>query len=279
MHLRLRERDPDTRRWLHLHDGPATELIPELTLNEARDLELAMGPVAPAVQVRLEIGGWLAASSRPIDRADYEFRRIEQADGSDWFVVRGRLLKDWVGMTELQLLLFERGEWGVAATARPVFITAGNMAQDEFAPLCEDVAAYPAAALLDVYGKTYFGLELERRPGESAPVATTIRIRQALDQLAAALREVASQPAYRLRARGSANHLDQGVTDLTLEEAPGPDGRGPAPRALAFRRNAGTGGRDPLQPAREPRPVRVPPLPRRPASRPADPPPRRHRRA
>jgi hypothetical protein len=221
MHLRLRERDPDTRRWLPLHDGPVADPIPELTLNEARDLEVAVGPVAPGVQVRLEIGGWLAASSRSMDRTDFEFRRVEQADGTDWFVVRGRLVKDWVGITELQLLQAERGEWAVVATVRPVFIAAGKMAQEEFAALCEDVAAYSAAALLDVYGKTYFGLELEHRPGESAPVATTIRIRQALDQLATALREIASQPAYRLRATRVREPAiaDQGVTDLTLEEA------------------------------------------------------------
>lgn len=221
MHVRLRERDPETRRWLPLHDGPAADPIPDLALNEARELEVAIGPVPPGTQARLEVGGWLAASSRPIDRADAEFHRVEQADGSDWFVVRGRLLRDWVGVTELQLLLAERGDWAVAASAKPVFIAAGKMAQDEFAALCEDVAAFSAAALLDVYGKTYFGLELEHRPGESAPVATAVRIRQALDQLATALREIASQPAYRLRTTRVREPAiaEQGVSDLTLEEA------------------------------------------------------------
>ncbi len=209
MHVRLRERDPDTRQW---HDLP-----PEPTLTEARDLEVNVDQVPPGSTVRLTIGGWLCASSRIADRADFEFLPREEADGTETYIVRGRLIQDWVGLTDVQVTVDE----ALVFELPRILIAAGKMAQDEFAALCADVATYSSAALLDVYGKTYFGLELEYRPGESAPIATALRIRQALDQLAGAFHEIASQPAYRLKARRVREPAiaDQGVSDLTLEEA------------------------------------------------------------
>src|SRR5205085_737758 len=54
-----------------------------------------------------------------------------------------------------------------------------------------------------------------------APVAALQRVRQAIDQMAIALREIATQPAYRLRTRRVREPAIavQGVSDLTLEEA------------------------------------------------------------
>jgi Domain of unknown function (DUF2357)/PD-(D/E)XK nuclease superfamily len=214
--LRIRERDPETRRWKTVFDpaNPPAELI----LNEVSDVEVV---VADADAVRLVVGGWMCASSRTIDRADFAFAAREAADGADIWVARGRLLRDWVGVTDLQILTLARGEWHVAADVRPIRVIAGKIAQAEFEAMCDDVAASSAAALLDVVGKTFFGLELEHRPGDTAPVAAAVRIRHAVDHLSTALREIASQPAYRLRTRRVREPAlaELGVNDLTLEEA------------------------------------------------------------
>lgn len=221
MFLRVRERDPVTNYWVTLYDGPAIAELPEMTWHEARVQEVMLGPWRHGADARLVIGGWVCASSRHADHADAALQPFELPDGTETWSVRGRLIRDWVGMTELQVQLVERGESTVVAEAPRIWIEAGKIAQDEFLALCEDVAACSSAALLDVYGKTYFGLELEHRAGESAPVATGVRIRHAIDQLSMALREIASQPAYRLRARRVREPAiaEQGVSDLTLEEA------------------------------------------------------------
>jgi hypothetical protein len=74
--------------------------------------------------------------------------------------------------------------------------------------------------LLDVYGKTYFGLEPEQRAGEMAPTTALRRLHYAVGQLSTALRDVARRPASRLRPvqiREPAL-LGQSINELTLHE-------------------------------------------------------------
>ena len=181
-------------------------------------------PVASRAQLPLPRTGTSClhdATSLPADRADFLFHPLEDDGETESLIVRGRLVRDWIGLTELLVLVRDGDEWRPVLVARPMHVTAGKIAQEDFEQLCEDVASDSAAALLDVYGKTFFGLELEYRRGESAPVAAAVRIRQALDQLATALHEIAAQPAYRLKTRRVREPAlaEQGVGDLTLEEA------------------------------------------------------------
>lgn len=241
MHLELRERDPATRRWVTHLDASASLDAPArpgaLTLSETSDIELSIRPDAGAFAARLLVGDVLVASTNERDRADFLFAPRDEFDG-ERFVCRGRLLRDWVGLAELSLQVLGPGGWRPVLEIAPLRIAAGKIAGEEFEALCEAVASHSAAALLDVYGKTFFGLELEFKPGEHAPVAALQRIHHALDQMAAALREIACQPAYRLRTRRVREPAIavQGVSDLTLEEAClDPTLAVRHPRGIAFR--------------------------------------------
>ncbi len=55
--------------------------------------------------------------------------RFELPDGTETWSVRGRLIRDWVGLTELQVQLVERGESTVVAEAPRIWIEAGKIAQ------------------------------------------------------------------------------------------------------------------------------------------------------
>jgi len=224
MHLHLSERDPLTRRSETRLEGVASLDEPlqigALTLNEASDIALTLRFDGPGLPVRVLVGDVLVASSFEQDRADFRIYIRDEADGEQ-ATCRGRLLRDWVGLAELQIQLLGAEGWRPVVTVMPLRIDAGKIAQEEFEALCEEVASHSAAALLDVYGKTFFGLELEYRKGEHAPVAALQRVRHAIDQMSLALREIAAQPAYRLktlRVREPAIAV-QGVSDLTLEEA------------------------------------------------------------
>ncbi len=154
------------------------------------------------------------------DRTDFFLWPTEDGE-QNCFRCRAELLRDWVGLTDLQIAVETGGEWQTVLEVVPIQIAAGKIAQQEFEALCEEIAQHSAAALLDVYGKTFFGLELEFKPGERAPVAALQRVRFAIDQMGAALKEIAAQPAYRLRTQRVREPAiaEQGVTDLTLEEA------------------------------------------------------------
>lgn len=224
MRIELRERDPQTRRWeTHIDVSPTGDAPVQhgaLTLNEASDIELSLRSDGPSFAARVLVGDVLVASTREQDRADFWFHSAEDFEG-ERFTCRGRLLRDWVGLAEFQIQVLGPDGWKPVLEVMPLQISAGKIAQEEFEALCDEVAGHSAAALLDVYGKTFFGLELEFRPGEHAPVAALQRVRQAIDQMAVALREIATQPAYRLRTRRVREPAIavQGVSDLTLEEA------------------------------------------------------------
>src|SRR5262249_23555318 len=83
-----------------------------------------------------------------------------------------------------------------------------------------EIADYSAGMLLDVFGKTFVNLELERRPGENAPILVLQRVRQVPDQMAGSLRAIARRPAYRLKSRRVREPAlaELAVSDVTLEE-------------------------------------------------------------
>jgi hypothetical protein len=223
MRVELRERDAATRRWTTLLDVRATPAEPmqhgALSLNETSDIELSLRPDTPDFAARVLVGDVLVASTRNEDRADFLIAPSD-GDGESYFV-RGRLLRDWVGLAEFQIQQLGPSGWQPVLIVMPLQIIAGKMAQEEFEALCEEVAGHSAAALLDVYGKTFLGLEMEYRKGEHAPVAALHRVRHAIDQISTSLREIATQPAYRLKTRRVREPAiaEQGVGDLTLEEA------------------------------------------------------------
>ena len=226
MRIRLRERDPQTRRWVTLLDEQADPGSPvragPLALNEGSDIALSLHPDDPAgFEARVLVGGVVVASTRELDRTDFLLRPADADEGAEYFTCSGRLLRDWVGQTDLQVVVRGESGWQPVLEVAPLHVAAGKLAQEEFESLCAEVANHSAAALLDVYGKTFFGLEPERKPGEGAPVAVLQRVRQAIDQIGVALHEIASQPAYRLKTRRVREPAiaELGVSDLTLEEA------------------------------------------------------------
>jgi hypothetical protein len=132
----------------------------------------------------------------------------------------GRILRDWVGETELRFEVLDGDTWVVAESFKPVYVEPERLRPDEFAALCDAVAAESADLLYDVYGKTGFGSAGGSR-SSVAPAHIIKQVRLALDQLAAALGEIARQPAYRLKTRRVREPAlpGQAVSDLTLEEA------------------------------------------------------------
>ncbi len=251
MRIRLRERDPQTRRWSRVLEQrvgvtSCTRIAP-LTLNESSELEVHIAPEAedewvrpgesaegPAThfEVRLLLGNVPVASTQEQERPDFLLRwSADTDDGHEYCFCVGRLLRDWVGQTTVRVEVLECGDdwldtreqvqhaWCPVLQA-DLFIAAGKMEQETFEALCAEIADYSAGMLLDVYGKTFIGLELERRPGESAPILALQRVRQALDQMGASLRAIARRPAYRLRTERVREPAlaEQAVSDLTLEE-------------------------------------------------------------
>ena len=192
MQIELRERDPATRRWVTHLDVAASLEAPHrhgtLTLNEASEIELSLRSPQLDFSARVLVGDVVVASTREQDRTEFVLSVTEDAFG-ERFQCRGRLLRDWVGLAEFQLQVLRLAGWQPILEVMPLQIAAGKIAQEEFEALCEDVASHSAAALLDVYGKTFFGLELEFRPGEHAPIAALHRVRQAIDQMGVAPRD------------------------------------------------------------------------------------------
>jgi len=227
MRILLRELLSATRRTTLLDLAvPAGETVRAdgLNLNESSRLAFLVYPdEGPSVQVRLRVGNFLVASTLPRDRADFLLREPDDLpDGAPHFLAcSGFLLRDWVGQTDLVIEVQQAGHWRRAVHVAPLFIAAGKLEQAAFEALCREIADHSAAALLDVYGKTFVGLEAGPRRGGAGPVAELERVRQTIHRLAAALRDIARQPAYRLKARRVREPAlaGQAVSDLTLEEA------------------------------------------------------------
>ena len=247
MRIRLRERDPQTRRWYTVLEQrvsvtSCTRVTP-LELNESSELSLFLHPERGDGQdagfdARLLIGNFPVASTLEKDRPDFVLQLSSEGDdGPEYYFCSGRMLRDWVGQTELKVEVFDRAEPAPAAQtglappavthdswrailSADLSISAGKMEQEEFEALCAEIADYSAGMLLDVFGKTFVNLEPERRPGENAPILVLQRVRQVIDQMASALRAVARRPAYRLKSRRVREPAlaELAVSDLTLEE-------------------------------------------------------------
>jgi hypothetical protein len=230
MRIRLRERDVQARRWVDLLNEEVQptsfrHLPAPLTLGESSHLALFLYPDPATLAARVRVGDVLVASTLEQDRPDFLLRQPPDVgdQAPDCFSCSGRLLRDWVGLTELTIEVQDgRGDvlWRPVLTIE-LRVTAGKMEQALFEAMCQEIADHSAAVLLDVYGKTSIGLGLERRPGDTAPLAALQRVRQALDEMAHILRQMAHQPAYRLktyRVREPAV-AEQGVSAVTLEEA------------------------------------------------------------
>src|SRR5262245_48294164 len=208
MRIRLRERDPQTRRWHTVIDQrvsvtSCTRIVPQ-ELSESCDLQFVLVPEKSdgwgmQFDARVLIGNFPVASTLEKDRPDFVLRVGEDEDGSEHFYCFGRMLRDWAGQTELSIEVRPHEEpgyyplepeyeepWKTVLSA-DLYISAGKLEQEAFEALCSEVADYSAGMLLDVYGKTFVNLELERRPGESAPVLVLQRLRQVIEQMASSL--------------------------------------------------------------------------------------------
>jgi hypothetical protein len=241
MRIRLRERDPQTRRWHTVIDQrvsvtSCTRIVPQ-ELSESCDLQFVLVPEKSdgwgmQFDARVLIGNVPVASSLEKDRPDFVLRIGEDEDGGEHFYCFGRMLRDWAGQTELSVEVRPHSEpgfylvepeheepWKTVLSA-DLYISAGKLEQEAFEALCSEVADYSAGMLLDVYGKTFVNLELERRPGESAPVLVLQRLRQVIEQMASSLRAIARRPAYRLKTQRVREPAlaELAVSDLTLDE-------------------------------------------------------------
>jgi hypothetical protein len=228
MRIVLRELEPPPRRPIPLLDvriAPGDCLRPEaLTLSESSRLSLAVYPeTSGPFAARVCVGNVPVASTRGQDRPEFLLELPDFADSGDdvCYSCRGQLLRDWVGQTELSVEVWQTDGWRPVLHVSPLYVTAGKLEQEAFEVLCREIAAYSAAALLDVYGKTSISLSVGRQRTETGPVAELLRVRQAVHHLATALREIARQPAYRLKARRVREPAlsEQSVSVLTLEEA------------------------------------------------------------
>jgi len=222
MHIRLSERESFRGPWRVLLDeragGRAT--LPPLTESSELSLSIALDEGEEDADVEVHVGDVLVASSRPGDRADFLLAGAPFHDGRS-LSCTGPLLRDWVGVTDLTLKLVAGGQRRTVLRVDDLRVGAGKLAQEVFEALFDEIAAHSSALLLDVYGKTYFGLEPEFHSGETAPVAALRRLRSVVDRLTAALRDIARRPALRLQGRQVREPALAGssVGELTLQEA------------------------------------------------------------
>src|SRR5262249_47848565 len=133
--------------------------------------------------LELRVGKMLVASTRSGDRADFPFLPTITDEGPRRWTCSGPLLRDWVGMTDITLDAVAAGQRRTVLRIDGVQVAAGKLSQEVFEALCADVSAHSASLLLDVYGKTYFGLEPEFQGRETAPLAVLRRLRVAVDRM------------------------------------------------------------------------------------------------
>lgn len=226
MRIRLSERETPRGPWLPRLDERASPDAPRVAsippAGEASEFSLAVsfdvGEEITDLEVR--VGRALVASTRAQDRPEFPLVPSGSEGGGPRWVCFGPLLRDWVGITDITI------ESVSGAARRPVLmiegvrVAAGKLSQEVFEALCNEIAAHSSSLLLDVFGKTYFGLESEQKPGETAPLAVLRRLRGAVERMTAALREIARRPALRLRARLVREPALAGasVNEMTLQE-------------------------------------------------------------
>jgi hypothetical protein len=223
MHIRLSERESFRGPWRLLLDEGASgrATLPPLTESSELSVAVAFDAGEEYADVEVHVGGVLVASSRPSDRADFLLAPTFAADGGRALACTGPLLRDWVGVTDLTVKAVAAGQRRTVLRVDGLRVGAGKLSQEVFEALFHEIATHSSALLLDVYGKTYFGLEPEYHSGETAPVAALKRLRSVLDRLTAALRDIARRPALRLQGRQVREPalVGSSVGELTLQEA------------------------------------------------------------
>jgi len=215
------------RGWVSLVDEILDETIIKtsgpLHLTESSELIIRLYPgTSGSLEARVHVGDVLVASTIPQDRPPslLELPPELEPGSAPYYRCYGHFLADWVGMSELRVSVHTRTGWRCLLLISPLYITAGKLTQEIFENLCNEVARQSTAALMDVYGKTYIGLQVAAKGGELPSVVEVQRIRRVADRLAQLLREIAHRPASRLRpSRVREPALaGQSVTDLTLDE-------------------------------------------------------------
>lgn len=194
-----------------------------LLVDETSEIGLRVYPdVIESFEVRAWIGNVIAASTRvDIDRPEFVLNIPMEGDGdSEYFSCSGQLFRNWAGQTDLTIESLERGTWH-RVLCLPVDVRAGKMSQEAFEELCSQIADQSAALLMDVYGKTYLGLERTRRATDFGPVAMLRRLRDAVTRMSSCLRAIEREPTFRLQQRSVREPALAGdsVTSLTLEHA------------------------------------------------------------
>lgn len=226
MHIRIAEREPGRSAWNVRFDdsisGDETRLAKLPPTSEESEIAIAVTrhESDPDADLELRIGKVIVASTRPTELSEFAFGRGYSESGSLRFQCVGHFFRDCVGVTELCVDVISSSVRRTALRVSDLQIAASKISQEVFETLCSDLANHSTSLLLDVYGKTYFGLEPEFRTGETAPLALMRRLRQAVDRLNLALGEIARRPALRLRGRHVRELAlaGQSVNDLTLEE-------------------------------------------------------------
>src|SRR5262249_59611591 len=183
MRIRLRERDQQTRRWHTVLDQrvsvtSCTRVVP-LALNESSELSLFLYPEPGDgwrmhFDARILIGNFPVASTLERDPPDFTLRLASEGEeGADYFVCSGRLLRDWVGETELRVEVLDRNalpptpepapdeeaddpflqratdneqqpvEHWTPVLASALHISAGTIEQEAFEALSAEIADYP----------------------------------------------------------------------------------------------------------------------------------------
>jgi len=197
------------------------DLSEPLALEESSLLLLTVHPdTLSECDVRLQIGNKLVASTL-VDRDFPEFC-MELDDSGEAWRARGRLLQNWVGIADMEVQVRDEvgGDW------RPVcrmtcLVSASKMDQDAYRTLCAEIADQSVGLLLDIYGKTYVGLQSEQRRGEAAPLALIERIGRIIEEFEAIFSVIARRPARRVRQRPvrTPAFVGQAVTPTMLHEA------------------------------------------------------------
>ncbi len=172
--------------------------------------------------LRVSVGSVLVASSIPTDRVHpINYDDASEADDPP-LVCRGKLLADWVGLTELvvEVRLGDAPLW-MKAVVLPLAIAAGKLETEQFNQLFAELERHAAAVLLDIHGKTQVGLQQVQSLASSAPAAVLGRLRETIGELDGLLHRMARQPASRLRTQLSREQalLGQAISDATLAEA------------------------------------------------------------
>jgi hypothetical protein len=227
MRIRLSERLSPRSEWAIRFDErigtdeTKTANLPQTTENSEFTLSIVPEAEDSDSGIELRIGKVLVASTRASDRTDFPILPAGSDDGSRRWTCSGQLLRDWVGVTDIALDVVNGQQRRTVLRIDDVRVAAGKVTQEVFEALCAEITAQSSALLLDVFGKTYFGLEPEFQPGESAPLAVMRRLRFVVDRMTAALRDIARRPALRLRGLAIREPAlsGQSVNELTLEEA------------------------------------------------------------